>query len=204
MRRRSSGMEPIARKPRQIWPAGQYSSGSEARAALESGLTSRASDGGSADGDCGTRCAGRRTDRGGALERRASGRDLQADAQQVPDPLDRELRRVPRGAGLLVGDHRGRRPHGQPRLADLLLGSGRRGRGRGGLSDRARARDVHRHGPAQARSPEGALPGGLHAAADRRPRGRDQADRAARARPPRGPRARWTWWARSPSRSWRA
>ncbi len=84
----------------------------------------------------------------------------------------------PDEAGLLVGDDRRGHPHGQPRLAHVLL---RTGDHRGGRApDRARARDVHRHGPAQARSPEGAVPGRLHAEADRRPRGCDPGDRASR------------------------
>ena len=45
------------------------------------------------------------------------------------------------------------------------------------LPARARAGDVHRHGPAQARPHQGAVPGRLHAEADRRPRGRDPRDR---------------------------
>ena len=62
----------------------------------------------------------------------------------------------------------------------------RRDRRGGRLSAGARAGDVHRHGPAQARPPEGALPAGLHAQADRRPRGRDPGDRGARPGPARG------------------
>src|SRR4051812_43183485 len=43
-------------------------------------------------------------------------------------------------------------------------------------------------GPAEARPRQGALPGGLHSEAHRRPRGRDPRDRHDGARPPRGPR----------------
>ena len=54
------------------------------------------------------------------------------------------------------------------------------GRGVTGLTNlpaRADAGDVHRHGPAQARPDEDALPARLHAEADRRARGRDPRDR---------------------------
>ncbi len=56
---------------------------------------------------------------------------------------------------------------------------------RGALA-RDAAGDVHRHGPTQARPPEGALPAGFHAEADSRARGRDQGDRSRRARPAAG------------------
>ena len=49
---------------------------------------------------------------------------------------------------------------------------------------RAHPLDVHRDGPAPARPPEDAVPGRLHAEADRRARARDQGDRGRRARPP--------------------
>ena len=116
------------------------------------------------------------------MGRRSAAWGVQGDAGGVPDPLDRELRTVSRGAGLLVGDHRGGRAHGQPRLADVLLRTRRHAGGRGRLPARALAGDVHRHGPAQARPPEGAVPGGLHAEADRRPRGCDPGDRRQGAR----------------------
>ena len=91
--------------------------------------------------------------------------------------------RLPRGGRLLVGHDGRRRPHGQPRLADLLLRARRDHRADElDPSARALARDVHRDGPAQARPPEGALPGRLHAEADRRARGRDPRDRGGRAR----------------------
>ncbi len=66
---------------------------------------------------------------------------------QVPGALVRADRAVPLGGRLLVGDHGRGRAHGQPRLADLLLGTGRRDGVRGGLPAGARAGDVHRHGP---------------------------------------------------------
>lgn len=128
------------------------------------------------------------TDRARALAERSAAGGVQADARQVPRALDRALRRTARGGRLLVGHDRRGRPHGQPRLGDLLLRTRRRRRRGRRLSDRARARDVHRHGPAQARSPEGALPARLHAEAHRRPRGRDPRDHRPCARAPRRPR----------------
>ena len=96
--------------------------------------------------------------------------------------------RVPGRGRLLVGHHRGRRPRGQPRLADLLVRARRHHGGHERLPARAGPGDVHRDGPAQARPHQGAVPGGLHAEADRRARGRDPRDRRRRARPARGPR----------------
>ena len=66
---------------------------------------------------------------------------------------------------------------GQPRLADLLVELG----GITALTDaifplELIAGDVHRDGPAEARSAQGALPARLHAEADRRARGRDPRD----------------------------
>ena len=84
-----------------------------------------------------------------------------------------EHHRVPRRGRLLVGHDRRRRPRGQPRLGDLLVRARRHHRAQRGLPDRAHAGDVHRHGPAQARPPQGAVPARLHAQADRRARGRD-------------------------------
>ena len=95
---------------------------------------------------------------------------------------------LPARGRLLVGDDRRGRPHGQPRLAYLLLRSGRRD-GRRGAADGALAGDVHRHGPAQARPRQGAVPGRLYAEADRRPRAAHPRDRRRSARPPRRPRA---------------
>ncbi len=95
----------------------------------------------------------------------------------------------PGGGRLLVGDDAGRHLHDQPRLGDLLLRTGRHPRRQRPVPARALARDVHRHGPAEARPPEGALPARLHTEADRRARGGDPRDHAARARPPGGPRS---------------
>ena len=73
--------------------------------------------------------------------------------------------------------------------ADLLLRARRRdGADRRDHAARASAGDVHRHGPAEARPAEDALPARLHAEADRRARGRDPGDhgrRPGRARRPR-------------------
>src|ERR1700692_3220738 len=94
-----------------------------------------------------------------ALAGRAAARAVQADAPGVPDPPDGDLRRVSRGGWILVGDARGGHPHGQPRLAHLLLRTRWRARGGRRLSARARTGDVHRDGPAQARSAEGPVSG---------------------------------------------
>ena len=64
--------------------------------------------------------------------------------------------------------------------------------------------DVHRDGPAQARPHQGAVPGRLHAEADRRPRARDPRDRGRRAGPARGHARPATSSPTSPSRSSRA
>ena len=109
-------------------------------------------------------------------------------AARCPVHWTAKITRVPGRGRLLVGHDRGRRPHRQPRLADVLVGARRRHGGQRRLPDRADARDVHRDGPAQARPHQGAVPGGLHAEADRRARGRDPRDRDRRARPARGPR----------------
>ncbi len=88
----------------------------------------------------------------------------------------------PEEAGLLVGDHRDD-IHAVSR--DWQTYSSEEGGvilAAAGFPDRARAGDVHRHGPAQARPPEGPLPGGLHAAADRRPRGAHPPDHGRGAR----------------------
>ena len=98
-------------------------------------------------------------------------------------------RPVPRRGRLLVGDHGRGRAHRQPRLGDLLLRARWRDRVRRDLPARARAGDVHRPGPAQARPRQGAVPAWLHAEADRRPRGAHPRDHVRRARPARGARA---------------
>ena len=108
--------------------------------------------------------------------------------KRMPRALDLGDHRISRGGRLLVGDHGRGRADGEPRLQDLLLGSGGRDGRQHRLPDRALARDVHRHGPAQARPREGAVPGGLHAQADRRPRGCHPRDHRRSAGPPGGTR----------------
>ena len=66
------------------------------------------------------------------------------------------------------------------------------------------AGDVHRHGPAEARPAEDALPARLHAEADRRARGRDPGDHGRRPGPARAAGRRATSSPTSPSRSSRA
>ena len=88
------------------------------------------------------------------------------DCAAMPGPpLGAE--RVPRRGRLLVGRQGRRRPHRQPRLADVLL----RARRLHGAHPRDPARaddlDVHRDGPAEARPAQGALSARLHAEADR-------------------------------------
>ena len=83
----------------------------------------------------------------------------------------------PGGGGLLVGHDRRRRLHGQPRLGDLLLRTRRLRRpANASFPLELQHGDVHRDGPAEARPRQGALPARLHAAADRRARGRDPRD----------------------------
>ena len=55
------------------------------------------------------------------------------------------------------------------------------------------AGDVHRHGPTQARPPQGTLPARLHAQAHRRARGCDPCDHHRGARPARRPRDAAIW-----------
>ena len=115
-------------------------------------------------------------------------RAVRAAARRVPRALDQADHRIPRGGRVLVDHDRRRRARGQPRLEDVLLRKGRRHRRRSGVPAGARAGDVHRHGPPQARPHQGALPGRLHAEADRRARADDQGNRHARARRRRRPR----------------
>ncbi len=109
-------------------------------------------------------------------------------ARRMSRALDVEDHRVPERSRLLVGDAGRGHPHRQPRLADLLVRARRDHGGHRRISDRADAGDVHRHGSAQARPAEDALPGRLHAAPDRRPRAGDPRDRDRRARPAGRPR----------------
>ena len=89
-----------------------------------------------------------------------------------------KITEYPDEAGFWSVTTRRGRPHGQPRLADVLVRARRDHRAdRRDPAARADAGDVHRHGPAQARPAQGALPARLHAEADRRARGRDPRDR---------------------------
>ncbi len=120
------------------------------------------------------------------LGRGSAARALQAHSQRMPRSLDGQDHRVA-GRGRLLVDHEGRRrPHRLQGLADLLVRA-RRHRGAHPLDHAPRdpAGDVHRDGPAEARSPQGALPARLHAQAHRRARGRDPRDHAPGARPAR-------------------
>ena len=77
--------------------------------------------------------------------------------------------RAPRRGRLLVGDDGGGGPRSQHGLADLLVGDRRLHRGDQRRPAAApQQRDVHRHGPAQARPAQAAVPARLHAEADRR------------------------------------
>ena len=123
-----------------------------------------------------------------AVDRRPAARAVPGAAQRVPGPLEqprspstrrrpatgRSRRRTTSTPSAATG-----RPT-RPSAAGVTAVSER-------LPARADAGDVHRHGPAQARPHQGAVPGGLHAEADRRPRGRDPRDRGRRAGPARGP-----------------
>ena len=107
----------------------------------------------------------------------------------VPGSLDVADQPVPRGGGLLVGDHARRPARGQPRLGDVLVRARRDHRlDQRGDAAGADPGDVHRHGPAQARPAQAALPARLHAAADRRARGADPRDHRRGARRTRGAR----------------
>ena len=117
---------------------------------------------------------------------RPTQRALRPDALRVPRALEPEDQRVPGRGRILVRDDGRRRPHGQPRLADLLLRLRDHGADQRDPAARADPGHVHRHGSAQARSAQGSVPARLHAEADRRARGRDPRDRSRRPRRDRG------------------
>ena len=114
-----------------------------------------------------------------ALAGRPAARAVQGDARRVPGALDRAHHRITptrRASG------RSRRPRTSTRSAatgEPTPPNAAASPRPDVIPDRALAGDVHRHGPAQARPRQGAVPGRLHAEADRRPRGRDPRDRAS-------------------------
>ena len=107
---------------------------------------------------------------------------------ECPVHWTEHIDRVPRRGRLLVGDDRRRRPHGQPRLADLLLRTRRRSPPPGCFPlELTRAMfigmDPPKHDRVKALFQAGFTPKRI---ADHEER--DPADRARGARPPRGPR----------------
>ena len=109
-----------------------------------------------------------------------------ACGRECPVHWTSRITEYPRGGRVLVGDHGRRRPRGQPRLGDLLVRARRHHRAdRRDHAARADPGDVHRHGPAEARPAQDAVPARVHAEADRRARGRDPGDHHRRARPAR-------------------
>ena len=107
---------------------------------------------------------------------------------ECPVHFTKGIDRVPGRGRLLVGDEGRRCSHRQQGLADVLVGQ--RDHRAAALDPAARAGpgDVHRHGPAEARSSQGALPAWLHSEANRRARARDSRDHPRGARAARGER----------------
>ena len=107
-----------------------------------------------------TSCRSPTTRTGRTARPTSSSSGCAASARSTGAPGSREY---PEEDGLLVGHDGRRRPRRQPRLEDLLVGARDHRADPRGPAARAPAGDVHRHGPAQARPPQGALPARLHA-----------------------------------------